>query len=203
MTLDPRELLVTAAIVGTLVAWVRNLPIAAGRWFRAQFLVSVEVRDPEIVKWVGVTAVERWALPNRRTAAVRRVIREKTDFVLEPARGVHVLRYRGSWALLDRGKENGAGKNIPDSVGLPSVETVVLRAWGRDPRRLHEMIAEAVEYGRERFAEQSLVRIAEVVKPAELRYRNEGGLGLVGSIHRGNDLVALIEANGNISLPRG
>lgn len=161
MNLDAQQLVVSAAVAGTLIAWVRNLPLAIGRWLRSQLLVSVEVRDPDLVKWIGVCAVERWHLPNRRTAAIRREIRGKTGFVLEPARGVHLLRAGGAWVLLDRGKEEGAGKHLADSVGIPSIETIALRTWGRDPRLLQAMVAEAVEYGRDRFSEESLVRIGD------------------------------------------
>lgn len=42
-----------------------------------------------------------------------------------------------------------------------------------------------------------------VVRPVELHYRREGGLGLQGSVHRGADLVALIDTDGNITAPQG
>jgi chaperone BCS1 len=159
---DPQKFAITAAVIGALVAWARNLPVALGRWLRAQILVSVEIRDPDLVRWVGVTAVERWSLPNRRTAAILRVAHGSTTFVLEPARGVHLLRHGLRWVLLDRGKDEAAGKRAAtELMGIPSVETVALRAWGRDPALLHAMVAEAVEHGRSRFAELSLVRIAD------------------------------------------
>lgn len=161
MTLNPQQLLLTATLAGTLVTWARNLPVAVGRWLRAQLLVSVEVRDHDLVRWIGVTAVEKWGLPNRRTTALLRVANGKTTYMLEPARGVHLLRYGSTFALLDRGKEDAPGKRAAVEEMIPSVETVALRTWGRDPARLHAMVAEAVEYGRQRFAEQAMVRISD------------------------------------------
>lgn len=95
--LDPGLLWAGAVLgaIGATVAWARNLPRLAWDALLRQVTVSIDVRDQDLVKWVGVTAVERWGLKSRRTAAILRKVQDRRDVALEPARGRHFVKWRG------------------------------------------------------------------------------------------------------------
>ncbi len=162
LDLDPRLLASAAvlALAGALVAWARNLPAQLWELFLRHFSVSVTSRDQDLVRSVGVTAVECWKLGRRRTSAFLKTVREENELAFEPARGVHLVRWRGRLVLLDRGKEDAApGGKSGDLSSLLATETVSLRGFGRNPAWLHEMLAEANVYGEKRFRERPSVRV--------------------------------------------
>lgn len=147
------------AAAGTAVAALRNLPKLAWDAMVRALTVSVDVRDQDLVKWVGITAIEKWGLASRRTSALLRTRGDRSNVTLEPARGRHLLRWKGRHVLVDRGKEDPGGSGADALRALLSVETVSLRGIGRDPAWLREMLAEAVEYGQAKFRERAPIRI--------------------------------------------
>lgn len=153
------ELVASAGLIavgGMLIAWARNLPKELWTWLQSQFTVSVECRDQELVKWIGIAAAELWGIHGRRTSAMLRNGKdgEAAEVLLEPARGRHLVRYRGRFVSIWRSKESPEGANLGFIV-----ETVDLTTPGRNPAILREMIDEAMLHGRKRFADRSPIRL--------------------------------------------
>lgn len=156
--LDPTVMWTGAVLAGagTIVAALRNLPRVAWDALVRLVTVSVEVRDQDLVKWVGITAIEKWGLASRRTAAAVHTRRDISEITLEPARGRHLLRWAGRYVIVDRGKEDQSGSS--ELRAMLAMETVSLRGLGRDPSWLREMLNEAMLHGKARFSKAALVR---------------------------------------------
>lgn len=156
--LQTSALLLAAA--GILIAWARNLPPKIGGAIARQSLSSIYSRDPNLVKQLGIAAIELWGVRSKWTAASLKTSRERSDVAFEPARGWHFVRWQGRVILLNRGKEDGPPGASAEHRAVLAAETITLYAARRNARWLQASVQEAAEFGQRRLNERGAIRIA-------------------------------------------
>ncbi len=150
----------TLMVIGGLMALLRNLPTTLWRLFVHRFTISVEIadRDPAF-RWVQTWIAEQkhagrarslsltttWADPDPDptiethpdyTYASGRV--SAARFVLSPAPGTHVMKYRGRLLLLRRTR-----RDLQNGGPLAFQETLTLQLLGGNRLLIDDLLKEA------------------------------------------------------------
>lgn len=148
------------ACVGILIAWARNLPPKIGKAIARQSLASVYSRDSNLVRQLGIAAIELWGVRSKWIAASLKTNRERSDVSFEPARGWHFVRWQDHIILLNRGKEDGPPGASTEARAILAAETITLYASRRNAQWLQSAVQEAAEFGQRRLNERGAIRIA-------------------------------------------
>lgn len=140
-------LLVT--MLGTLVAWGRNLPVHAWKAIKRQVIVQVDVlSDDPVFAWVSLLLDEHPDIKKSRllTASAKggggrmRPADPDERIIFTPAPGAHLLWFRRRPILLNRHRKEVTGKG-GDYGGFQ--ETFTLSSFGRSAAMLREFLLEA------------------------------------------------------------
>ena len=121
-------------LAGALLAYARNVPRSLLSLAKRRFSVTLQLRDPVIVSWLGQWLAESQYAKRCRLLNVWVNQRDtQASAVLEPGLGVHVFRHGGRWvvfshSLEDKGTEGNPFIKLPASLKLGGIQKNCLDA---------------------------------------------------------------------------
>lgn len=134
-------------VLGSAVALLRGVPGQLWNFARRQFTCEAEVRDRELLAWVG-----EWVARNsygRRCRRIRALLvpstelgegRNWAEIALGPGTGRHFLRFEGRWLLVQRAINKEESLSDHGNF-LGALESITITALGRDNAVLDRFFA--------------------------------------------------------------
>jgi len=156
---------------GSIIAFARNLPMRAWGRIREQFIVEVYVQNTDpLFDWISLWLNDQpYSKKTRRLSATTIANyeggygnsecqetpigyndeRPRPKLILTPAKGMHLLRYRGTLLWLSRGAGDSPTDNSGGSKGISTnrfqLETWNLRIFGRSQSLLRDLLNEVID----------------------------------------------------------
>ncbi len=142
--------------LGIIIAYLRGLPRFLVHLVERWLTVSVAIRDPQLVDWVGQwLAMSDYGERNRWFVGFSHYTDDKLKAVLTPGYGVHRFAYKGTvvWLIHELEDEGVKGR----------LSVLRIKTLGRSPKVIRGILNESVDLANEEQVGKLLSVLADVI----------------------------------------
>lgn len=128
-------------VTGAVMALLRQLPGKIMVFVRRQIIVEVDILDREdafhwVNRWLDA---QPYASKARSVSVSLNYDGDEAQVLFTPAPGTHRVRYKGKWFLINRSRDK-------PSNGGQVVESFTIKAFGRSPAPLRQLVLDAKDF---------------------------------------------------------